>query len=586
MSSDDILPDSSTGDVIGETDDGYLIQPRAGHMTAIRGAEECDMEDSILTDDEDTKSILTEASHLLGHKETPEDLHLRFAKILGSAAVSSLGSQATVSVPKDFSMRYPDDNPHGSYAVQLATYQQLLKNRQLNRRREDSNASAAKGSRRRGKAVRPGFDPVQLIKKSALHFTKQAKSKLSTLQNPIHPIFRAENFHATSDVLYEQFKPALRLASLLLTDRACSQYFHTLWFGRRLFCEATSRAQQTESFRIKEDVPYTSENARIFHRVLAQHSDHVHFYFNNNPLSDRSAQASMTFIKDTKNLLPLHHSHSYETFTRGKICLHGDFYTVAKRNSALSHPDPAAVLRYHFWLALSLCHEVAHFLEWVRRSSMPSHKKEVYYYEDEFNEAGEAWEKKLFGGRIEPINSRADCAFGLATVDWPMVHIDNVEDTDANTFWALPMEFIAEIQQQKFWDLLAAKERPESDATIFHIPRIGTRSQHLSSVNMKVWDDEAAPDLISDDFDNVDTILKRTANGRIVKRPREKKRLGLMSKKLTKSRKDAKTRPSDNIPNPGPYKLRKPSQRGKVKLKEAAAVAARPPQKRADDMSE
>jgi hypothetical protein len=79
----------------------------------------------------------------------------------------------------------------------------------------------------------PGFDPVQVLKKHAITLRGPVISPNNTLTPPIHVLFREENFHGCPQHIYEVLKPGLRLASLILTHRATSTFWHTVMFGRR-----------------------------------------------------------------------------------------------------------------------------------------------------------------------------------------------------------------------------------------------------------------------------------------------------------------------------------------------------------------
>ena len=59
-------------------------------------------------------------------------------------------------------------------------------------------------------------------------------AKPSDLNNPIHPIFYYRNFHQLSLPTYETLMPALRLASLLVTEVHCLEWWVFVLNGHRL----------------------------------------------------------------------------------------------------------------------------------------------------------------------------------------------------------------------------------------------------------------------------------------------------------------------------------------------------------------
>lgn len=405
----------------------------------------------------------------------------------------STSLSSIITIPKGFQMQL-SDTPE-EHLEQVAKYEILKeqKRRKIGRVPKKSNAL-------------PGFNPSELINRRAVHTERALRSyKNFGLKGFIHPVFREENFHGCSDDVYYQLEPALRLSTRLLLSKGTSSFWHTLMFGKREFCVSTSARKNQNCYRIRSDTSWTEEWANAFKERLDKFAGQVHFFFHTTPMQNYGSYASMGLVEDCGFAQALQIDQSEQKFERSKICLHSDFYTTAKRISMLKYPDFAAVLRFHFFLAVVLCHEVAHSLEYAMH---PGHISEVYYYSDDWNEAGEAFERKVFGGRIQPISSRIDCAYGIATIDWP---IKNLESQD-NVYHAVPMEFIMSLQQQALWD----EAEKTSDPAVFQIPRQGAKSAELIGVDMMVWSDEAKASL-SDETEKADTILKRTVDGRIVK---------------------------------------------------------------------
>jgi hypothetical protein len=553
-----------------------------------------------------------------------EGLSEQFARVL-SGDLISLTEPNGVPIPKDFSMQF--DNLLGSVKTQTALYHQRLKQRAATSKAHGLQITASSGKKEQGskntlkrsRSTNPGFDPVEMLKKRALHLGKGTDAhSISTLTNDIHPLFSADNFHSCPQAVYDTIKPALQLASLMLTHKACSTYWHTLWFGERIPCQETSNRLGKPCFRIQKDVPWSPMNAHIFSEVLNLYASRIDIYFHTKPPYHNPCFAAMNSVIDDKDPLPMY-SRSYSApsaislpqhsshmpvssstrsktsrgsvsphkhhilngdlprINRAKLCLHIDFFTVARRLSKLAHPDPAQVLRYHFWLASTLCHEFAHYLEIERRAGIQGHGLEAFWYDDEWNEAGEAWEKKMWGGRVEPINSKTDCSYGLATVDWPLKKWDcaneqastpgasnpknttyaqnvgqrkplGIEDVE-NIYYTIPMPFVSRLQQASYWDALAqqlSSPLSQPDPKEFNIPRSGTPSIAMLAVDLTVWDDEATANLIADEDEDdgeesgnksgrkkgKPTLLKRTADGRIVKRSNEKVRIGGLGAKF------------------------------------------------------
>ncbi|KAF2652869.1 hypothetical protein K491DRAFT_634835 [Lophiostoma macrostomum CBS 122681] len=411
---------------------------------------------------------------------------------------SATFTPSTIEVPKDFGLQLSISINH--HLAQVADRKLLEKYRRLLGHRKDP------GKR---KSIRLGFDPVDLIKKQAVTFPEDVSVQASTLDNEIHPIFRADNFHGCPDAVYEVLKPALRLSTLLLFSRATSRFWHTLVFGERKRCQKTSDQYGQPCYRISDDVPWSEEHAEAFKNFLDRQIDTVHLMFHRDPLPPDPAYASMGLVADYKNGLMRKLDSKCHT---SRICLHSDFYTTAKKLSLLQYPEPAMVLRFNLFLAVCIAHEIAHFIE----VSGPHHEHplgepEVFFNENKWTESGIAFELKVFGGRLHPISSRVDCSLGLAILSYPLKEVYETED---NVLYTLPMEYIARIQQKETWEQDFSVTGPDA----LYAPRTGGKSIEINGTNLMIWEDEKDAD-ISDHVDGKDTTYHRMDDGQIVKNP-------------------------------------------------------------------
>ena len=99
-----------------------------------------------------------------------------------------------------------------------------------------------------------GFDSATLTDHGIM---TDPRVKPNNLENPIHPIFRQDRWKSTPPEFYRFLHPALRLASRLLTSASCSQYWITLFLGRREIDRAASVQLGVSKQRIMEDPPLT-----------------------------------------------------------------------------------------------------------------------------------------------------------------------------------------------------------------------------------------------------------------------------------------------------------------------------------------
>lgn len=416
---------------------------------------------------------------------------------------SATFTPSSIEVPKDFGLQLSISINH--HLAQVADRKVLEKYRRLLGHRKDPA---------KRKTVKLGFDPIELIRRQAVTFPEDAPVRESTLENDIHPIFRPENFHGCSDDIYDALKPALRLSTLFLFSRATSTFWHTLVFGERKPCEKTSEAYGQPCYRIREDVPWSEENAANFKSFIDDQVDTVHFMFHRDPLPPDPAYASMGLVADYKNGLMRKLNRKCHT---SRICLHSDFYTTAKKLSVLRFPEPAMVLRFNLFLAVCLAHEMAHFIE----VSGPHHEHplgepEVFFNDNMWTESGIAFELKVFGGRLHPISSRVDCSLGLAVLSYPLKEVYDKED---NVLYTLPMDYITKVQQKETWE----QDFADSGTDLFHVPRTGCRSIEINGTNLMMWEDEKDAD-ISDHVDGRDTTFHRMDDGQIIKNPNSSNR--------------------------------------------------------------
>ncbi|KAH6615356.1 hypothetical protein C7974DRAFT_64652 [Boeremia exigua] len=411
---------------------------------------------------------------------------------------------SSIEVPKDFGLQLSISINH--HMAQIADRKALEKYRRLLGHRK----TAAKR-----RPVKLGFDPVELIKKQAVTFPESVLSPACTLDNEVHPIFRPENWHGCPDNIYEVLKPGMQLATQLLTSRATAHYWHTLVFGDRVPCVATSEAYGQPCHRIRSDVPWSEERHVAFNNFLSNQLDTLYFCFHNNPLPPETVYASMGLVRDYKNGLVRKMNGKCHS---SRICLHSDFYTTAKKLSLLRYREPAMVLRFNLFLAICLSHEIAHFCE----VSGPHHDHpllsapEVFWGDNMWTESGIAFETKIFGGRIHPLSSRIDCSLGLACLDYPLKEL---YDKDENVLYALPMDYILKLQQSETWQQDFSKSRTD----VFFVPRNGSRSVEINGANLMIWEDENDAD-ISDHIDGEETEWKRMDDGSIAKNPNSNNR--------------------------------------------------------------
>lgn len=405
-----------------------------------------------------------------------------------------------------------------------------------------------------------GFDPTEMLKKHAISFPPDFRLQHSTLDNTIHPLLHLDNFHGCPSNIYDQLVSGLRLATTLLFHRSTAHFWHTLAFGERVLDETLTLTHGHRCFRLDRTVPYTPENATRFSAFLTSLVSTVHIHFSLWPLPARSGlYAGMAVIPDYKRGKTMHAPQTSDHASQRKcrICLHTDFYTTAARLAKLRSPDPALVLRFAFFLAVTVCHEVAHFVEMNGAHEGAAALREAYWGAKSCRpEMGSAFEEAVFGGKVHPIASRVDCAWGCTVYDNPdAVAMERaaargamaVEDAtpgaekmtatatarrggrkrassgaslgllcDLTKFYTVPMDYIARLQQRETWEAGKFDEDDLDSGKALLIPRDGAQAVSVPVFDMVVWEDEVGH-TVSDENDGRNTPFRRLRDGSIVK---------------------------------------------------------------------
>lgn len=359
---------------------------------------------------------------------------------------------------------------------------------------------------------RYGFRPEELLSAGALY---SPNAKPSNLTNKLHPFLHRSRFDDTPDTIYDQLVPGLRLATMFMTQPICCQYWVTLANGPRKHDFKTSNRLGRACLRISKDVPLTLENATEIIEYIKKLDDAsiIHFTFRKNLYlhTPKDVLARTRPVCDVDFEIP-----EGLTFRpkRSHVCLHHDFYTAAKKLSRLKHPDPALLLRFNFFLACNILHEMAHAVNVAHCYSQQSggleagvDYNEPFLLNDSEAELGNAWENYMFGGRVAPINGRVDTSHGLSICDWPYVGlpkdtrpivglppdfrrgslIDTSMDDKQHIWRSIPMKFIENIQQTKTWE---KQFDLTNDTKIFHIKRNGAISITMNRFTTMPWSEE------------------------------------------------------------------------------------------------
>ena len=350
---------------------------------------------------------------------------------------------------------------------------------------------------------RHGFLAEDVIKYGAI---QMPGARYPNLTNNIHPIFQRNAFDGCEDDVYEQLTPALRLASMFLTQPTCAQFWVTLARAERFIDqEMTSRMGRLQH-RIPKDLKVSIEQATkvtdYIKKIAAKYR--VHFTFVQRMMADGVKWAGVTqkvenFSCDAEWLPNQKRDPTDRDLLRIHTRLSSDWYVAAKKLSKLKFPDTAQLLRFNFGFAVLITHEICHAIElahirtrpdWVPDSSWNADLRqeighEPFFHDNHLPELGCTWENYVFGGKVWPINDRMDCLHGLCITDWP-ARLSDIWDLSKIEYHTIPMTYIEPLFQMQTWE----QDLDISDTKIWHIGRDGAKSIYLPSFTTMDYNEE------------------------------------------------------------------------------------------------
>ncbi|KAH0556815.1 hypothetical protein GP486_005399 [Trichoglossum hirsutum] len=256
----------------------------------------------------------------------------------------------------------------------------------------------------------------------------------SDLDNPIHPIFSYKNFSQLPAPTYKTLALSLRFASLLITEIHCLEWWVFILYGRHLPIQ-TANKQRSILLPIH---PITTAHLSATRDYLLGMADRINFTFN----AKSRAYGIQFRSKAGRNLQLVQLSGKFQGFIED-----GGF-----ASSSLSQQ-----LRFSFFFALNIVHELSHAVFDTRADSMLS--KEPYFAHDVedgllYREIGDSWERFVFGCKIQPLDGDKgcpeECGYGLHMFT-PSAHGEDL------IFGAVPMEYVSALMSKRGWEAVAER---------------------------------------------------------------------------------------------------------------------------------
>lgn len=259
----------------------------------------------------------------------------------------------------------------------------------------------------------------------------------SDLDNPIHPIFRHGNFYRLPVASYNALAPALRLASLLITEVHCLEWWVSVLHGPRLPIPGVGKRH---GVLLSVD-PITTSHLHTTRSFLLNLANHITFRFKSQGEEHHAYGMQLHSTSDRSHQV-IEFSSRFQEFIE-------DGYLA---NSSVSHQ-----LRFLFFFALNMVHELSHAVFDTRVDSNLS--KEPYTDRDVesglfYTEMGDSWERFAFGCKIQPLDGEKgyseDCRYGLHRFT-PSTHYED------SVFGAVPMGYVCALMSKSRWRAVRKK---------------------------------------------------------------------------------------------------------------------------------
>ena len=286
-----------------------------------------------------------------------------------------------------------------------------------------------------------------------------ASFDVQDLTNPIHAIFRIENFVDPRIDVTAIMQPALRLASRFITTDQLLPFWHTVFFSevkptKPLFYPQTSLSK---SYVYTEDhVELTQDQIRRTKKALEDFKDKVVF-----DLLPPEWCCSITKV-ESKNAIPVFLRRGCNKIvkttggirSRIRIGSSGYEWVCVSRTAG----DWEWYIRALFLMAKTLVHELAHAVVLVERGN---HR--CFFPNSTVAEDGFDWETRVLGGYI--INEVSEKYEGLVCFGWPNPSTVNSymargtcmgvrEESERKTEhgWDVPFSYCEQFFTTSFWE--------------------------------------------------------------------------------------------------------------------------------------
>ena len=231
----------------------------------------------------------------------------------------------------------------------------------------------------RGNSLRSGIPRVFGFKPEDLMMAgikEKMDAKPNNLTADIHPMLQPNHWYSVPDDVYNALTPGLRLASTLLTHPCAMQFYIDLLFGERVLDYEKTVKDDSPQQRIPDTLINNNRHAneaidyirQLGSICLPEHGDLWSFSFEEHLDPDQDGSrcfgyyhnviAQSDLVQTNREIVDRHLAQLPSGLQRSRIALHGDLYVEAKKIAdTKSYPEDQK-LRFNFFFATVLMHEV------------------------------------------------------------------------------------------------------------------------------------------------------------------------------------------------------------------------------------
>ncbi|KAI9684197.1 MAG: hypothetical protein M1829_003467 [Trizodia sp. TS-e1964] len=267
-----------------------------------------------------------------------------------------------------------------------------------------------------------GFLHEDLVRMGAI---EMARVQGCTLSNDIHPLFHPSSFENTPPQMYAALRPALQLASHLLTHAPLQAWWVHLLVGPKSWSRANRRQEITPLACLTP--AHWAQAARRF----------------------QIQQIVVRWERLPHDLYACTQPHN--TYKHISLIMMGEQVREHCVSGALAAMPLWQQMAFHFFFAVDLMHELAHAMLAPRcsRTGMGNESVEPFLGPDAFEaEAGAMWENGVFGTKVQTINYSLLAEAGILAYPYR----GRPESMGViNGFWAVRLDWVNRFFREESW---------------------------------------------------------------------------------------------------------------------------------------